>query len=274
MRVCYHIQSHTLPAQLARLIRTIRISSPTSLIVVSHAETGPEIDLGELASDPAVIVLPVPNGYGDFSHVDRWLEAVDLLVRRDVDFDWICNMTGQDYPVVSLAEAERELAESGVDGFIQHFPVFTGEGRWPRSKGVTRYCFGYVRSARPSARARRLMRPLAAINRIQPLVRFSPAFAAVGIRRRAPLPLEDWYGGSFFCSLSRACALYVRDYAAANPVTVRYFRRVLAPDEVFLQTVLVGRGGSDWPTTASATSTSAAAWAITRRCCGSPICPG
>ena len=80
MRVCYHIQSHTLPAQLARLIRTIRISSPTSLIVVSHAETGPEIDLGELASDPAVIVLPVPNGYGDFSHVDRWLEAVDLLV--------------------------------------------------------------------------------------------------------------------------------------------------------------------------------------------------
>ncbi len=82
VRVCYHIQSHTLPAQLARLIRTIRISSPTSLIVVSHAETGPEIDLGELASDPAVIVLPVPNGYGDFSHVDRWLEAVDLLAAR------------------------------------------------------------------------------------------------------------------------------------------------------------------------------------------------
>ena len=49
VRVCYHVQSHTLPAQLARLIRTIRTSSPTSLIVVSHAETGPELDLGELA---------------------------------------------------------------------------------------------------------------------------------------------------------------------------------------------------------------------------------
>jgi hypothetical protein len=141
-----------------------------------------------------------------------------------------------------LSEAERELADSGVDGFIQHFPVFTGGGRWPRSKGVTRYCFGYARSPRLSARTRRLIRPLAAINRVQPLVRVSPAFGAVGIRRRVPLPLDDWYGGSFFCSLSRACALYVRDYAAANPDVVGYFRRVLAPDEVFLQTVLVGSG--------------------------------
>ena len=65
VRVCYHVQSHTLPAQLARLIRTIRSSSPTSLIVVSHAETGPELDLGELASDPAVGPLV------DSTYVDR-----------------------------------------------------------------------------------------------------------------------------------------------------------------------------------------------------------
>ena len=38
MRVCYHIQSHTLPVQLVRLIRTIRTSSPTW-----HSVTWPRI---------------------------------------------------------------------------------------------------------------------------------------------------------------------------------------------------------------------------------------
>src|SRR6185312_12247949 len=193
VRVCYHVQSHTLPAQLVRLVRTLRASSPTSLIVVSHAEDGPELDLGELAADPAVIVRRVPGGYGDFSHLDRWLEVVDLLADRGEDYDWLCNLSGQDYPLVPLAQAERELADGGADAYLQLFPAFDGP-KWPRSKAVTRYCFGYV---------------------------------------RLPFPEQDWYGGSFFCSLSRPCATYLRDWVRDHPAEVRYLRRVLAPEEVF-----------------------------------------
>jgi hypothetical protein len=242
VRVIYHVQSHTLPAQLGRLIRTIRTSSPGSEVIVSHSRTGPEIELGELRHDPAVTVLRVPNGYGDFSHIDRWLEAVDLLVERGGDFDWICNITGQDYPLLPLARAEEELVAGGADGYLQYYPVFTGGGKWPVSKANTRYRFGYVRAPLASPRAQRVLRPLAAVNRVQPLVRFNPAYTAFGVRRRLPIPPEDWYGGSFFCSLSRDCALYVRDYVREHPDIVRYFRRVLAPEEAFLQTVLVNAG--------------------------------
>jgi len=241
VRVCYHVQSHTLPAQLVRLVRTLRASSPTSLIVVSHAEDGPELDLGELAADPAVIVRRVPGGYGDFSHLDRWLEVVDLLADRGEDYDWLCNLSGQDYPLVPLAQAERELADGGADAYLQLFPAFDGP-KWPRSKAVTRYCFGYVRLPM-SARAQRLLRPLAAVNRVQPLVRFAPAYRAIGVRRRRlPFPEQDWYGGSFFCSLSRPCATYLRDWVRDHPAEVRYLRRVLAPEEVFFQTVLRSSG--------------------------------
>ena len=241
MRVCYHIQSHTLPAQLVRLIRTIRTSSPDCLVVVSHSMTGPELELGERADDPAVIVLRVPNGYGDFSHVDRWLEVVDLLVERGADFDWLCNLSGQDYPLVPLAQAERELRDSGADGFLQLYPVFTQGGKWPRSKGLTRYAFRYARLPLPPG-VRRLLRPLGAVNRVQPLIRVNAAYGAVGVRRRVPIPLPEFWGGSFFCSLSRECVLHVRDWVRRNPALVRYFRGVLAPEEVFFQTVLRGAG--------------------------------
>ena len=241
VRVCYHVQSHTLPAQLVRLVRTLRTSSPTSLVVVSHSETGPDLDLGELAADPAVIVRRVPNGYGDFSHIDRWLEVVDLLAERGEDYDWLCNLSGQDYPLVPLGQAEQELADGGADGYLQYFTAFGGP-KWPRSKSVSRYAFGYVRVSLPP-RAQRLLRPLAAVNKVQPLVRFNPAYGALGVRRRRlPFPERDWYGGSFFCSLSRDCATYLRDWVRERPAEVRYLRRVLAPEEVFFQTVLLAAG--------------------------------
>jgi Core-2/I-Branching enzyme len=240
VRVAYHIQSHTLPAQLVRLIRTIRTSSPTSIVVVSHSVTAPELELGELAVDPAVIVRRVPDGYGDFSHIDRWLEAVDLLEARGEDYDWLCNISGQDYPLVPLPQAEKELAEGGADAYLQQFAVFGGP-KWPSRKGLTRYGFAYARLPLPAKVLRRL-RPLAAINRVQPLVRFNWAYGAVGVRRRMPIPPADLVGGSFFCSMSRECALYVRDWVRRNPALVRYFRRVLAPEEVFFQTVLRGAG--------------------------------
>ncbi|HST64590.1 MAG TPA: hypothetical protein VLM05_05325 [Mycobacteriales bacterium] len=241
MRVCYHIQSHTLPGQLVRLIRTIRTTSPNSLVVVSHSETGPDLDLGELAADPAVIVTRVPNGYADFSHVDRWLEAVDLLEERGEPYDWLCNISGQDYPLLPLAAAEAELAAGGADGYLQFFPLLNGP-KWPAAKVRTRYAFAYAKVPL-SPRAQRLLRPLAAVNRVQPLVRFSPVHRAVGVRRRRqPIPLADLYGGSFFCSLSRDCVRYVREWVATHPAEVRYLRGSLTSAEVFFQTVLVNAG--------------------------------
>ena len=50
------------------------------------------------------------------------------------------------------------------------------------------------------------------------------------------------YGGSFFCTLRAECARYVRDYARANPEWSASSARTLAPEEVFLHSVLVNSG--------------------------------
>ena len=64
------------------------------------------------------------GGYGDFSHLDRYFAAVDWLDEHGVQFDWLQNLTGQDYPLQPMSDIERALAHSEVDGYLQYAPVF------------------------------------------------------------------------------------------------------------------------------------------------------
>ena len=72
----------------------------------------------------------------------------------------------------------------------------------------------------------------------------SLGFSTVGIRRKTTIFNEDFicYGGSFFGVLAAPCVRYARDFARENPDIVQYFRTMPAPDEVFLQSVLVNSG--------------------------------
>jgi len=81
-----------------------------------------------------------------------------------------------------------------------------------------------------------------AVNLVQPWVRVSNSYASVAVRRRRTVFGPDFhcYGGS--CTLRAECARYVRDYALVNPDVVAFFRAVLAPEEVFLHSVLVNSG--------------------------------
>lgn len=243
MRVCYHIQSHRDPTQVVRLVRRLQRGSPDSVILVSHQVGGEELSQRELRRDGEAHVLPTPGGYGDFSHVDRYLESVAWLVDHHDPFEWFVNITGQDYPLVPGAVIESQLAASTYDAWMQCFPVFSPKCPWPPRQSHTRYDFAHRRICRVDDTRVRALRPLAALNRAQPLVRFSPSFMTVGVRQRRTRGADvELYGGSFFANLSRTAALHVHEFAARDGALVRRLRRALAPDEVFLQTVLVNSG--------------------------------
>ncbi len=56
-----------------------------------------------------VHVLLHQGGYGDFSHLDRYLAAVDWLDANGIEYGWLENLTGQDYPLRPIAEIEDAL---------------------------------------------------------------------------------------------------------------------------------------------------------------------
>lgn len=254
-RVCYYMQTHTRPEQIARLVELIKEGSPDSIVLIDHDASRAPLD--GFGAMPGVHVINSSGGYGDFSHLDRYFAAVDWLDAHGVEFEWLQNMTGQDYPLQPIAEIERVLADSEVDGYLQYAPVFPErtppDADWGAGPAFrlcspfdTDWRFNYQHRwiGRPTLAKQRWLRPVMILNFLQPWVRVSLGFSTVGTRRKSTIFSDDFicYGGSFFCVLAAPCVRYAREFARDNPDVVEYFRTMPAPDEVFLQTVLVNSG--------------------------------
>ena len=257
VRVCYYMQTHARPAQIIRLVELIKEGSPDSVVLIDHDASRVSLDHGMFRSLPGVHVINGPGGYGDFSHLDRYFAGIDWLDAHGVEFDWLQNLTGHDYPLRPIADIERVLAESSVDGYLQYAPVFPERtapdadwGAGPQYRlcspfdTAMRFDYRHRWIGRPTPAKQRWLRPVMILNLIQPWVRVSLGFSTVGIRRKSTIFDDDFicYGGSFFCALTAHCVRYAREFARENPNIVAFFRTMPAPDEVFLQTVLVNSG--------------------------------
>jgi hypothetical protein len=242
MKVCYLIQTYKKPAQIYRLIRTIKKLSPDSQVIVSHDFSNCNLELTALKDLSGVQVFPGKGGRGDFATVQRYLDAVDWLLNNNVDFDWLINITGQDYPVQPLSKSESFLAETSYDGFIEYFKVFSQESHWSIREGYSRYLYRYKQLILDLPEwQKELLNPLKVINYIQPFFRINFSYGLiVGVRAAAPFK-ENFicYGGAFYCTLSRKCVQYLHEFSKENPEVVEYYRNVGIPEESFLQSVLV-----------------------------------
>ncbi len=104
MRVCYDIQTHRDPDQISRLVRTLLTESPGAVVHISHDRRGPALDERALQAYGDVVVELADGGYGDFSHVERHMQAIAWVLDHRPDVDWLVNLTGQDYPIVPIAD--------------------------------------------------------------------------------------------------------------------------------------------------------------------------
>jgi hypothetical protein len=241
MRVVYHVESHTSPRQLARLVRRLLAGSDETVVVVNHDSRSTD-DLGAIQALDRVHVMRSPGGYADFSHVRRYLETLEWLRREGVAYDWVANLSGQDYPLRDLASAQAELGADGLDGYVQWFQAFDPASPWGARLGRSRYTYRYRRLRGLSARQKRLLQPVQAVNYVQPWVRVTVATGLTVGRRRSSTPFGPdlvCYGGSLFLTLSRPAAEYVLDHSLEHPDLVSYYATCLSPAESYLQTVLL-----------------------------------
>ncbi len=205
MTVVYHIETHRNPRQIERLVRTIVRGAPDALVVVDHdrAFEGPD---PAVMSGLGAVLRHADGGYGDMSHVQRWLTTARWLEDEGINYTWLSNLTGQDYPIRPIADIHSDLEASNADAYIQTFEVLDPEQtKWGVSRGRTRYEFRHHRLTRLNPRAQKELRPLQAINLVQPWVRVTTSTGlAVGFCESAPWDEVVLRGGSFFCTLSRA----------------------------------------------------------------------
>ena len=233
------IQSHKDPDQLARLVGTLRKGCPDSVVLVSHDVSATPLPRTIFGSDSNVHVIQGKGGRGDFTIVEGYLTALRWLRDNKVHYTWITNLSGQDYPVSSLAGFAEELSAASHDGFLHHS---TELAQAPRD-GYDRYYFQYTKLKNSLSVAERAMLrvPRVALERFSGTYRINTSYGLMVGRHADPAPFNaDFrcYAGSYWHTIRRRCAEYLLDFVEAHPDLVAYLQRVLVPDECFVQTVL------------------------------------
>ncbi len=244
MRVCYFIQSHRDPEQIYRLVRTLRRGSPHSHILVQHNPAACELDWQPIQDLPGVHRLDVPWRQVRANYncqVEPYLFAVDWLDRSGLDYDWLVNLTAQDYPVREIAQAEAFLRDADCDGFLRYWDVLSAGSPWSARKARARYWHKYWRLPAP---AEPWLRAIRAVTKILPLHFYLDYGPLVGLRRlRSPFgPDLRCQGGWAWFSLRRRAVRYLRDELRSRPDLVRHYRGTVSPEESLVQTILVNAG--------------------------------
>lgn len=240
MRVCYFIQSHRAPSQVARLVHALRRGSPDAHLVVGHDARRSELRAAELPDGVDLFVPPPPIERGELSLLSPYFLALERLAAQEVDYDWLVYLSGDDYPTQPLARSERALALSGVDGFLLHWEAFAPANPWGRRRqGVFRYRYQYRKIAPGWVPLLRLLKPL---NRLQSLVHLQTTYGPrLGVRARATpfRPGRVCYAGIQWTTLGRRAVERLRALLARETGLLDYYGRTLCPDESVVQTLLL-----------------------------------
>ncbi len=185
-----------------------------------------------MAGRPDVhMVEDISINWGRFSVTEANIRGLQVLFDRDVQFDYVFSISGQDYPLVGAANLHRVLKEAKGFSFLEHYP-FPVEA-WIDG-GI-----GRIYSWNIFLPGRRVVQiPKATVTRRRALGLIY-RFLGVFVPRRGPLPNGMRpFGGSMHWILSREAAAYVQDFLRSHPDYTRRFRFTLISDEIFFQTIL------------------------------------
>jgi hypothetical protein len=219
-------------------------------VLISHDETSKPLPSNLFADDSEVHITAGRGGRGDFLIVDGYINALRYIRNNNIEYDWLINLSGSDYPVMSLRQMEIELERTQFDGFLHHFDVLRNVIEdmspmvWPSSEGVDRYYFQYRKFKDRLSQAERNLVALPRIfaKKYTRKYRIYTAYGfMLGERARHHPFSNDFkcYAGSYWHGIRRKCADYLLAFTEDNPQVEKYFRAVLIPDESYIQTVLV-----------------------------------
>jgi hypothetical protein len=253
MATCvYAIFSHTAPAQVIRLVRTLRAMSPEAVIVVHHDPTHTELTQDSVERAGGIMIPdPVAAEWGDFSQVAQHLHTMRWCA-ANLNFDWFITLTGQSYPIKPLKEFESFLRASPYDAYVTHFDAYD-PAIWPRGEASRRYHYHHVRLPKfrywhriPGAIRERVPMLTRWFNRAQPLLKIFTFPRGLPTRlgwRTFRRPFGNrgprLIAGNQNTNYRKTAVRYILDYVDANRSYTAYFKHSALPDEVFFTTILV-----------------------------------
>jgi hypothetical protein len=132
--------THDRPQQMLRLVRRLNVMYDDPPIVCHHDFGRCDPDVARFPGNVRFVRPHVPTEWGRFSVVRAILAGLRLLFAGPDAPEWFTLLSGADYPAARASRVLADLASSGVDAFLHHFPVDAAAPRdsWGRT-AVNRY---------------------------------------------------------------------------------------------------------------------------------------
>lgn len=260
MRIAVLVLNHRAPPQLLRLLATLRRQLPDAPIVVHHDKFRVSFDASALEpiGNTHFLTSEKPIMWGDFSLVEAVWRSIMWMI-ENVEFDWVIQLSAQDYPIKSLATLGDYLAGTDADVLLRAVPISELSKAADRRDKRRRYLYQYPpvttgwQRDQPYGRLRCGLRQSSGpfvdvLNNIQPyfkVFRFPDGPNRIGRRARST-PFTDkepcMFGSNWF-SLSYRGAEFLMTSARDRQNHVNYYRQTIMPGESATATLICNAPG-------------------------------
>jgi len=242
MRIAYVISAFKCPRLLTRLVN--RLHTPRSVFLIHVDKRTAEKQYREMVFNldhlPNVIFLKRHAcHWGDFGHVRATLKGLAHLFDKEVNFDYVFLLTGQDYPIKSNINIESFLKKANDKEFVS-FYSFPNK-YWGEEVISRRIELWHLRFLEDWPLT--FLHPFAHLpsnKKLDSRVK-SAILASVNLmfrKRTLPGNMRPFGGPGYWC-ITRACAEYINTFVNQNPAFVRFFKYVDIPDEIFFHTIIL-----------------------------------
>lgn len=217
MRHAYLITAHTNWKLLNLLIQTLDKKENDFFLLVDLKTKAPLNDL--IYVKPAYSrLIEVPRieiNWGGYSQIQAEINLLDVAVKGE--YDYYHFLQGSDFPLKSSTQIDDFFEANRGKEFIQFAPSEYNFAKW-------KCCYDHILVENRFYRNSKILKAISHI--------------WVNIQKKINLEkkLPKLYHGSALFSITHKCALYVLEQ---RKTIEQLFRRTIAADEVFLQTIIM-----------------------------------
>lgn len=269
MKLAYIILSHKNPEYLFRLFSRLNCDNTVFVIHVSLAcEKGFYKKAKELfkSCNNVFFCKREDGSHYEFGIVQGIINALDLLFRNNIDFDYVNLLSGQDYPIKSNDYIKEFFKENYGKQFIRYWPMnpepqseFYRNHPWGDKDRqvyrIDRYTvkISGKRYTMPETHTYRFYdKNFYKILKIY-FYEFFKNYRENKLRdetiktilcrilpfKRKLIEGYEFYGGKTWWSATRELVKLYLDYHNSHPKLKRFYKYTLIPDEMYLQTIVM-----------------------------------